>query len=228
MRHRRLGEVDALDQRGDHLARLRSLDGDHRPLLGGRGQPHLEIGEFGLEIVLHVMEDARRPAGRGGDVEAVGGDPADHAVIHDEARLAQHQPVAAASGLELRPGVGVEAVHELGRVRPDHLDLAERRGVEDADRAPHRAAFAGDRLVHVLAVLREIARPFPQADVLEDRAVLDRPVVDRRLADGIEQVAAREPGERAEGHRRVRIAERRQADGRDRSLPARRRRSRGR
>ena len=124
-------------------------------------------------------------------MEAVGRQSADDAVVHDEARLGQHQPVAATAGLELGPGIGVEPVHELGGVRPDHLDLAERGRIEDADGSAHRPAFAGDRLMHGLAGTRKVARPLPQPDILEDRAVLRRPVVDRRLAHGIEEVAAR-------------------------------------
>ena len=165
------------------LARPRPLHGDHRPLLGGRGEPDLEVGEFGLKIVLHVMEDARRAAGRGGHVEAVGGEAADDAVVHDEAGFGQHQPVAAAARLELRPGIGVEPVHELGGIRTDHLDLAEGRGIEDADaaRAPSRHSRATAACMSS-PLPGKVAGALPQADILEDRALLLGPVVDRRLA----------------------------------------------
>ena len=69
-------------------------------------------------------------------------------------------------------------------------------------------AFTRDRLVHGLAVAWEVVRAFPGADVFEDRVL----VVDRRAADGIEQIAARGSGEGAEGDRRIRRAERCQAD----------------
>ena len=55
----------------------------------------------------------------------------------------------------------------------------------------HRPAFARDRGVHVLAGLREVAGALPLADVLEHGAVRRGPVVDRRRAHGIEQLAAR-------------------------------------
>jgi hypothetical protein len=43
-------DVDALDQRReDDLARLRPLHGDHRPLLGDRGEPDVQMRELGLE-----------------------------------------------------------------------------------------------------------------------------------------------------------------------------------
>ena len=64
-------------------------------------------------------------------------------------------------------------------------------------------------------------RAFPGADVFEDRVL----VVDRRAADGIEQIAARGAGEGAEGDRRVRRTERCQADLRHR--PAGQRGDRG-
>jgi hypothetical protein len=57
----------------------------------------------------------------------------------------------------------------------------------------HRPAFARHGGVHVLAAAREIARALPLADVLEHRALLLRPFVDRRLAHRIEQRAARRP-----------------------------------
>jgi hypothetical protein len=71
--------------------------------------------------------------------------PPDHAVIADEAVIAEQQAVAAAAGRELRPGVGVHAVHELDRVRPRDVDLAERRGVEDAEAGAGGGAFAHHR-----------------------------------------------------------------------------------
>ena len=204
--------VDALDQRRDHLARLRPLHGDHRPLLGDRGEPDLEIGPLGLQVVLHVLQHAGGAAGRGGHVEAVGREPATTPSSMMKPSSLQHQAVAAAARRELRPSVGVDAVQELGRVRPDHLDLAERRGVEDADGRAHGPAFAGDGGVHVLAGPREVAGALPQADILEHRAVRRGPVVDRRPAHRIEQLAAARAGERAEGHRRVGRAEGGRAD----------------
>ena len=54
-----------------------------------------------------------------------------------------------------------------------------------------RPAFARDRRVHVLAGLREVPGALPQADILEHRALRRGPVVDRRLAHRIEQIAAR-------------------------------------
>ena len=119
-RHVREGfvrEVDALDKRREQLAGVRALERDDRPLLGGRGEPDLEVRPLGLEVVLHHVEDARGAAGGGGDVEAVRGQPADDAVVADEAVLAEQQAVAAAAEPELRPGVGVHPLHEGRRRR---------------------------------------------------------------------------------------------------------------
>ena len=89
----------------DRAAAWRSgLAARSSPTLGGRGEPDHEIGPFGLEIVLHHVEHARRAAGGGGDVEAPLGQPADHAVVADEAVLAEEEAVAAAADAELSPG----------------------------------------------------------------------------------------------------------------------------
>ena len=101
---------------------------------------------------------------------------------------------------------------ELGGVGPDDLDLAERRGIENADRLAHRLAFARDRLMHVLAVAREIAGALPLPDVLERGALRRCPVVGRRRAHGVEQFAARRAGEGAEGDGRIGQAEGGEAD----------------
>ena len=127
------GDVEALDEGLEELAGVRALQRDRRPLLGGRGEPDLEVGPLGLQVVLHHVEDARGAAGGGGDVEAVGGEAADDAVVADEAVLAEEEAVAAAADAELGPGVGVHPLHEGDGVGADDLDLAEGRGVEDAD-----------------------------------------------------------------------------------------------
>ena len=120
-------------------------------------------------------------------MEAVGRQPADDAVVIDETVLAQHDAIAAAAGLQLLPRIGVEQFHEPGRIRPDHLDLAQRRGVEQAGRLADGDAFAVDGGVHVLAGLREIPGALPLADILEHGALGFGPGMDRRLAGRIEQ-----------------------------------------
>ena len=211
------------DQRRDHLPRQRSLHGDHRPLLGDRGQPHAKFGKFGLPIVFHMVQHAGGAAGRRGDVEAIRRQAGDDAIIHHEACLVQQHAVAAAARREPGEAAGVEAVEEFRRIRPDHLDLAQRGGVEHADRVAHGAAFARDGRVHVLAVAREIARALPGADILEHRALRRGPIVDRRPAHRLEQIAARGAGERAERHRRIGHAEGGVADLRHRLVQSGRR-----
>ena len=145
-------------------------------------------------------------------METVRRQPADDAVIIDEAVLAQHDAVAAAARLQLLPRIGVEQFHELGRIRPDHLDLAQRRGVEQAGLGAHRDAFAIDRRMHVFAGLREIPGALPLADILEHRTLRLGPRMDRVLRVGSNSGRARMAGDRAEGHRRVGRAEGGQAD----------------
>ena len=184
-----------------------------RPLLGGRGEPDLEVGPLGLQVVLHHVEDARGAAGGGGDVEAVGGEPADDAVVADEAVLAEQEAVAAAADPELRPGVGVHPLHEGDGVGADDLDLAERRGVEDAERGAGRRGTRGRRRrACPRPALREVPGAAPEGDRLEDGAVGLGPGVDRGLAGDLEGRVLVVAGEGAEGRRRVGRAEGGEAD----------------
>ena len=182
---------------------FRALHGDDGELLGGRGQEDLQLRPFGLEVVLHMGEHARRAACCRRDMEAVGRQPGDDAVVEDVAILLQHQPVAAAAGFELQPTIDVDAVHELGRIGADDLDLAQRAGVEDADMLAHRRAFARHRLAHVLIAAWKIPGALPEPDILEPRALFLGPAMDRRLARGVEKGAARWADQRAEGDGRI-------------------------
>ena len=95
------GEMSMSSTSGARTSRARGpLHGDDRPLLGDRGQPDTQVRELGLQVVLHVVQHARRAAGGRGDVEAVGRQAADDAVVHDEAGFAQHQAVAAAAAAQ--------------------------------------------------------------------------------------------------------------------------------
>src|SRR3546814_18056173 len=97
----------------------------------------------------------------------------------------QHQAVAAAADAELQPGIGVDAVEELGGVGPLDIDLAEGGGVEDAERVAHRLHLAVHRRVQVLAVLRVVPGAAPLTDVLEESAVALVPAVHRRAPDRV-------------------------------------------
>ena len=208
MRHRVRCEIDIRDQRRDHLPRQRSLHGDDRPLFGDRGEPHSQLGEFRLPVVFHVVQHTGRAAGRRGDMEAIRCQSGDDAIVHHESGLVQHHAVAAAARREPREAAGVDAVEELRRVGANHLDLAERGGVEHADRVAHRAAFARDGSGACPRRSRGNQRARCQVPTFSNTAPCDcGPIVDRRAAHRFEQVAARGAGERAERHRRVRHAE---------------------
>ena len=79
------------------------------------------------------------------DVEAILREARDDAVVHDEARLVQHQAVAAAPDAELGEGIDVEPVEEFAGVGADDLDLAERGGVHHAGALARAEAFARHR-----------------------------------------------------------------------------------
>ena len=161
-------------------------------------------------------EHPRRAAGRRRHMEAVGRDAGDNSVVHHEARLGQHQAVAAAADLEFLESVGVHALEKARRVGTDDLDLAERGAVEQADGGACGAALARDRLAHRFSGAWKIPRPLPQAHILERRAVGLGPAMHRRPADGVELWPARGSGESAERHRRVGLAKGGETDIRNR------------
>ena len=194
------------------------MHGDHGPLLGDRRQEDVELRPFGLEIILHVIENTRGAAGCRRDVEPVMRKTRDDAVIHHVAVFPEHHSVPASTRLELQPVIGIEPVQELGCIRADDLDLSESCRIENADARTHRLAFARDGSVDVFAVLQEIARPAPERDVLEHGAVLGRPGVDRRLPDRLEQCTTRRADQRAEGDRRIGRPKCRRADVGDRTI----------
>ena len=163
------------------VARLRAGDRELRPLVGDRGQLHVEFGQQHLPAEFEVLH--HQPGlGRGGGQEVVVvGQPRRRAVVIDEAVLAQHQPVARLADGEAGEGVDVDAVEEGAGVGALHVDLAERRDVADADAAAHRLDLARHRFQPVrLAGLRIPLRALPQAGVDEDRALLGGPVMRRR------------------------------------------------
>ncbi len=95
-----LSSVDAGMNVREHCARLRPLHGDHRPLLRRGRQPDLQLGELGLQVILHHVQHACGAAGGRRDVKAIGCEAADDAVVDDEAGLVQQNAVAAAADTE--------------------------------------------------------------------------------------------------------------------------------
>ena len=93
----------------------------------------------------------------------------------------------------------------------DHLDLAERGGIEHAAAGRTARHSRADRRMHVLAGLREVAGALPLADVLEHGAVRHGPARGSACA-GPDRTAPPAAGQRAEGDRRIGHAERRESD----------------
>ena len=200
-------EVDAAGELGEQPPRVGPTKRDRRPLFGGRGGIHLELRPFRLQPFLEPGEDARRVAGGRGHQVVVGAKARRDPVVHHHAVLAQHQAVTAAPHLQLAPGVGVYPVEQLGGVRPLDVDLAQGRGVHDADRGARRQALAVDGAGHVLAGAPVVPRALPLADVLEAGAGALVPVVHGGAPHDVRQRAHVAPGERPEGDRRVGWAE---------------------
>ena len=65
-------QVQPIDQRFQNLAGIGAVQGDGGPLFRRRGQPDIQIGPFGLKIILHHVQNPRGAPGGGGDVEQIG------------------------------------------------------------------------------------------------------------------------------------------------------------
>ncbi len=187
----------------EQLAAVGPGQGQGRPVVGDRGQVHLQVRPFGLLVDLQPLQHACRATGGGGHDEVVLADAGGHAVVEDHAVFLAHQAVAGLAHVELGPGVGVDAVEELARIRALDVDLAQGRGVEQAHAVAHGLAFTGHGSVHVLAAAREVPGALPLADVFELGTVLHMPGMQRGETHRLEQVAAMAPGNGAEGDRRV-------------------------
>ncbi len=150
---------------------------------------------------LEPFEDGRRPAGRRRHVVAVLGHAQGHAVVEDHSVGLAHQPVPALADLQLLEAVRVDLAEEFPGVLPADLDLAERRGVLEADGFAHGLALAQHRRLHVLARLRVVPGPFPLPDVFELGTVGDVPGMDRGDPGRVEEFALAPSGQRRKGHR---------------------------
>src|SRR3546814_18670752 len=105
--------------------------------------------------------------------------------------------------VELGPGVGVDAVKELTGVRALDIDLAQGRGIQQADAVAHGFAFALDRSVHALAVLGEVPWALPMADVFEHGTVFYIRGKHSGEAHRLGDLPAIPAGERADVHWRI-------------------------
>ncbi len=113
VRHR--PEFDIRHEWRQHFGRPWPLHRDHRPLLGNRGQPDPQVGEFGLQVVFHMLQHERGAACGRGDMEPVGGEAGDDAVVTDETIFAQQHGVAAPSWRQVGEVTGVDTVQERRR-----------------------------------------------------------------------------------------------------------------
>ncbi len=152
---------------------------------------------LGLQVVLHQREDARRAAGRRRHVEAIVGHAGDHAVVVDEAVVAQQDAVARAPRrARLAKSLTYMRDRNVAASGPTTSILPSVEASNMPTARAHGAAFARHRRVHVFAGSREVARALPLADVLEHRAV---PLAPTRAigvrAHRVEQVAAVVAGE---------------------------------
>ena len=207
VRHRLVRHHEVVHQLLQRGPRLRPRHRHLCPLLGDRDIGDVEIGEQCLVGEFHLRHDLGR-IGRGcGHHIVILGEARGGAVVIDDAVLTQHEAVARLADAKRREGVAVELVEEGSGILALHVDLAQRRDIAEADGAARGEHLARRGCKPVLALSREPGGAHPQAGFDEDGTLLFRPVVQRRLADGLEVVAGKRPGEGAEGDRRVEGAE---------------------
>src|ERR1044072_7910250 len=107
-------------------------------------------------------------------------EPRRGAVVHHEAVLAQHQPVARLADGKRGKGVAIDAVKESGSVRALDLDLAGGGEVAHADTVARRRPLSVDGLEPVLlSPARIVLRAQPLAGFDAHRALLARPLMRR-------------------------------------------------
>ena len=122
----------------------------------------------------------------------------DHAIVVDHAALGQHEAVANASRLQRRDRMIGVVVDQRARVGADHLDLAQRRGIEDAHRLARSQRLARNLVLGLAGT--EPGRPQPAAIFAEHRAGLAVLVFEREAAHRIEQLPAPAPGDHRQRH----------------------------
>ena len=123
-----------------------------------------------------MCEHARRAAGRRRDVEAVRREPADHAVVDDEARPRRAGRHSGSARPRACRNVDVQAVRGI-RPRPAPPPRSCRASSASNMPTDVRAVRHSrvDRRVHVLAGAREKTRALPLPDILEHRALRRAP-----------------------------------------------------
>ena len=181
----------AIDDVAQDIARARAGDGELRPLLANGGELHVEFRPQPLVAELHVLQDLGGVGGGGGDDEAILAEARGGAVVEHEPVFAQHEAVASLADCEGLPAVGIEALQELGCVRPLQVDLAERRDIAEAHARANGTHLAAHALEPIgLAGLRIPLRAQPIARLDEHRALLLRPLVGGRQPRRLEVLAA--------------------------------------
>ena len=119
-----------------------------------------------------------------------------------------HQAVSAASGSQGRKGAGVDAIEKRRGILSLDIDLAQCRGVENADAGARGQSLTLDGLLDRFPFPEIAIGPLPLADILEVGAVAGMPGMHRRPADGIVELASGvDSGKGADGDRRIEWAE---------------------
>ena len=94
----------------------------------------------------------------------------------------------------------VNALQELKRISTANVNLAERRGIHDAQRVTSRETLPGDRRVQVLTTLREVPGTMPLADHFERRTGRLMRLMNGSGSYRLKQISDILTGKRAKGY----------------------------
>ncbi len=153
----------------------------------------------------------------GGDEEPVRGEPHHDPIVEDHPVETAEEPVAGLANLQAGDRIDIQSLEKDFGVRPLHVDLAERRYVDDPNPAPDRQRFAPARRLDRLAGARVGAGSEPLTHRLESGAELLVERMERRGPDRLEPTPERPASHRVEPHRLGRRPRARSADLRHRA-----------
>ncbi len=155
-------------------------DHDRRPGLRGVRERNIRTAPLEIAVVLEVRQHVLGVPRARRREEAIRCHPEHDAVIEHHAVLAQVHHVLAASDLDRARLRQVERIEERRSIGAGHLDLAERRSVEDAAVRAHARRLGDSRDGRVGAVRLVVPRAHPVLGVLKHAAVRLVPFVQRR------------------------------------------------
>src|SRR4051812_19275331 len=173
-------------------------------MLGNRGAIYLQVRPLRLQPFFKPRQYAGSTSSSSGHQEMVFTQPRGDTVIKDDAVSLAHQSVSALSFRQCRKDIRVDPIEENSGIRTLDIDLSEGRGVHHGHTLPGCNALTPNGIFHAFSRLREVPRSLPLSHVLEYRASINMPLMQRCDADGIGKQPAFTPGKCSEWDRHIR------------------------